>query len=218
MTSPRIRKVVGDAEYPLGKNTMTLYSGAVCPLSHRCRFVLFEKQMDFQLVDVDLVTKSEGIAVINPYNQIPTLVYSDLVLHDATVIGEYLDERFPHPQLMPPDIQSRARARQMLFTMEKEIFSHIDALERKLKSAEKARATIRDRLIQLSGMLSKQKYLLGEELSLLDVAIAPLLWRLDHYGINLPKSAAPLMKYAHRVFAHQGFIDSLTPAEKMMRH
>ena len=145
-------------------------------------------------------------------------VYSDLVLYDAGVIGEYLDERFPHPQLMPPDIQSRARARQMLFTMGKEIFSHIDALERNLKSAEKVRAIIRDRLIQLSEMLSKQKYMLGEEFSLLDVAIAPLLWRLDHYEIKLPKPAAPLMKYAELVFSHQGFIDSLTPAEKLMRH
>ena len=218
MNAHPVRKVVGDADYPLGKNTMTLYSGAACPLSHRCRIVLFEKQMDFQLVDVDLLTKSEDSAVINPYTKVPTLVYSDLVLHDAAVIGEYLDERFPHPQLMPPDIQSRARARQMLFTMEKEIFSHIDALERDLKSAEKARATIRDRLIQLSGMLIKQKYILGEEFSLLDVAIAPLLWRLDNYAIKLPKSVAPLMKYAHRLFSHQGFIDSLTPAEKLMRH
>jgi RNA polymerase-associated protein len=218
MNAHPVRKVVGDAEYPLGKNTMTLYSGATCPFSHRCRIVLFEKQMDFQLVDVDLITKSEDIAVINPYNRVPVLVYSDLVLHDAAIMGEYLDERFPHPQLMPPDIQSRARARQMLFTMEKEIFSHIEALERNLKSVEKSRTTIRDRLIQLSGMFSKQKYLLGEDFSLLDVAIAPLLWRLDHYGIKLPKAAAPFMKYAHRLFSHQGFIDSLTPAEKLMRH
>jgi len=218
MNAHPVRKVVGDADYPLGKNTMTLYSGATCPLSHRCRIVLFEKQMDFQLVDVDLLSKSEDSSVVNPYTKVPVLVYSDLVLYDAGVIGEYLDERFPHPQLMPPDIQSRARARQMLFTMEKEIFSHIDALERNLKSAEKARATIRDRLIHLSGMLSKQRYILGGEFSVIDVAIAPLLWRLDHYGIKLPKSAAPLMKYAELVFSHQGFIDSLTPAEKMMRH
>jgi RNA polymerase-associated protein len=174
--------------------------------------------MDFQLIEVDLHTKSEDNSVINPYKKVPVLIYRDLVLHDAGVIGEYLDERFPHPQLMPPDIRSRARARQMLFTMEKEIFSHIDALERSLKSAEKERAIIRDRLIQLSGMLSKQSYILGEEFSLLDVAMAPLLWRLDHYGIKLPKAAAPLMKYAELLFSHQGFIDSLTPAEKLMRH
>lgn len=218
MNAHPVRKVVGDVDYPLGKNTVTLYSGTTCPFSHRCRIVLFEKQMDFQLVDVDLLTKSEDIAVINPYTKVPVLVYSDLVLYEPNVISEYIDERFPHPQLMPPDIPSRARARQMLLTMDQEFVGHIDALERNLKSAEKSRATIRDRLIQLSVLFSKQKYMLGEEFSLLDVAIAPLLWRLDHYGIDLPKSAAPLMKYAHRLFFHQGFIDALTPAEKLMRH
>jgi RNA polymerase-associated protein len=105
----------------------------------------------------------------------------------------------------------------MLFTMNQEIFSHIDALEKSARAADKARAAIRDRLIHLSGIFSKQKYMLGAEFSMLDVAIAPLLWRHDYYGINLPKSAAPLMKYANRVFSHQGFIDSLTPAEKLMR-
>lgn len=218
MNAHPVRKVIGDVDYPLGKNTVTLYSGTTCPFSHRCRIVLFEKQMDFQLVDVDLLTKSENIAVINPYITVPVLVYSDLVLYEPNVISEYLDERFPHPQLMPPDIPSRARARQMLLTMDQEFVGHIDALERNLKSAEKSRATIRDRLIQLSVFFSKQKYMLGEEFSLLDVAIAPLLWRLDHYGIDLPKSAAPLMKYAHRLFFHQGFINALTPAEKLMRH
>lgn len=218
MNAHPVRKVIGDVDYPLGKNTVTLYSGTTCPFSHRCRIVLFEKQMDFQLVDVDLLAKSEDIAVINPYIKVPVLVYSDLVLYEPNVISEYLDERFPHPQLMPPDIPSRARARQMLLTMDQEFVGHIDALERNLKSAEKSRATIRDRLIQLSVFFSKQKYMLGEEFSLLDVAIAPLLWRLDHYGIDLPKSAAPLMKYAHRLFFHQGFINALTPAEKLMRH
>jgi RNA polymerase-associated protein len=217
MNAHPVRKVVGDADYPLGKSTVTLYSGSTCPFSHRCRIVLFEKQMDFQLVDVDLLTNSDDIAIINPYTKVPALVYSDLVLHDANIIGEYLDERFPHPQLMPPDIQSRARARQMLFTMEKEIFGHIDSLEKNGKTAEKSRSHVRDRLIQLSGALMKQKYILGDGFSMLDVAIAPLLWRLDHYGITLPKSAVPLMKYANRVFSHQGFIDALTPAEKAMR-
>lgn len=217
MNAHPVRKVVGDVEYPLGKNTMTLYSGTTCLFSHRCRFVLFEKQMDFQLIDVDLLTNSEENSILNPYNNVPVLVYSDLVLHDANIIGEYLDERFPHPQLMPPDLQTRARVRQMLFTMNQEMFSHIDALEKSTKAADKARATIRDRLTHLSGIFSKKKYMLGAEFSMLDVALAPLLWRLDHYGIDLPKSAAPLMKYANRVFSHQGFIDALTPAEKLMR-
>jgi RNA polymerase-associated protein len=196
---------------------MNLYSGTTCPFSHRCRIVLYEKQMDFQVIDVDLFNKPEDIAVINPYNRVPVLVDRDLVLYEANIINEYIDERFPHPQLMPPDPQTRARARQLLFTMEHELFSHIDALEKNLKSADKSRMHVRDRLTELAPMFSKQKYMLGDEFSMLDVAIAPLLWRLDHYGVELPKAAALLMKYAERVFSRQGFIDALTPSEKVMR-
>ncbi|MBK6403371.1 MAG: glutathione S-transferase N-terminal domain-containing protein [Rhodocyclaceae bacterium] len=196
---------------------MNLYSGTTCPFSHRCRIVLYEKQMDFQVIDVDLFNKPEDIAVINPYNRVPVLVDRDLVLYEANIINEYIDERFPHPQLMPPDPQTRARARQLLFTMEQELFSHIEALEKNLKSADKSRAHMRDRLTELAPMFVKQKHMLGEDFSMLDVALAPLLWRLDHYGIELPKTAAALMKYAERIFSRQGFIDALTPSEKVMR-
>jgi RNA polymerase-associated protein len=161
--------------------------------------------------------QAEDIAIINPYNRVPVLVDRDLVLYESNIINEYIDERFPHPQLMPPDPQTRAKARQLLFTMEHELFSYIDAVEKNLKSADKARMHIRDRLTELAPMFNKQKFLLGEDFSMLDVAIAPLLWRLDHYGIELPKTAAPLMKYAERIFSRQGFIDALTPTEKMMR-
>jgi RNA polymerase-associated protein len=218
VTSPLVRRVVRDAEYSWGTSTMmNLYSGTTCPFSHRCRIVLYEKQMDFQVIDVDLFNKPEDIAVINPYNRVPVLVDRDLVLYESNIINEYIDERFPHPQLMPPDPIMRARARQLLFTMEHELFSHIDALEKSAKSADKSRLHVRDRLTELASMFTKQKHMLGEEFSMLDVAIAPLLWRLDHYGSELPKTAAPLMKYAERVFSRQGFIDALTPSEKVMR-
>ena len=196
---------------------MNLYSGTTDPFSHRCRIVLFEKGMDFQVIDVDLFNKPEDIAVINPYNRVPVLVDRDLVLYESNIINEYIDERFPHPQLMPPDPIMRARARQLLHTFELELFSHIDALEKNPKGAEKERAHVCDQLTQLAPMFTKQKFLLGEEFSMLDVAIAPLLWRLDHYGIELPRSAAPLMKYAERIFSRQGFIDAMTPSEKVMR-
>ena len=213
-----VRKVVRDADYSWGTSTMmNLYSGTTDPFSHRCRIVLYEKQMDFQVIDVDLFNKPEDIAVINPYNRVPVLVDRDLVLYEANIINEYIDERFPHPQLMPPDPQTRAKARQLLFTMEHELFSHIDVLDRNLKSADKSRAHVRDRLTELASIFAKQKHLLGEEFSMLDVAISPLLWRLDHYGIELPRSAAPLMKYAERIFSRQGFIDAMTPSEKVMR-
>jgi RNA polymerase-associated protein len=217
-TSPSVRRVVRDADYSWGTSTMmNLYSGTTCPFSHRCRIVLYEKQMDFQVIDVDLFNKPEDIAVINPYNRVPVLVDRDLVLYESNIINEYIDERFPHPQLMPPDPIMRARARQLLFTMEHELFSHIDALEKNLKSAEKSRQHVRDRLTELAPIFIKQKHMLGDEFSMLDVAIAPLLWRLDHYGVELSKTAAPLMKYAERIFSRQGFIDALTPSEKVMR-
>jgi RNA polymerase-associated protein len=216
--SPSVRRVVRDADYSWGTSTMmNLYSGTTCPFSHRCRIVLYEKQMDFQVIDVDLFNKPEDIAVINPYNRVPVLVDRDLVLYESNIINEYIDERFPHPQLMPPDPIMRARARQLLFTMENELFSHIEVLERNLKSAEKSRLHVRDRLTELAPIFSKQKHMLGDEFSMLDVAIAPLLWRLDHYGIDLDKSAATLLKYAERIFSRQGFIDALTPSEKVMR-
>lgn len=213
-----VRRVVRDADYSWGTSTMmNLYSGTTCPFSQRCRIVLYEKQMDFQVIDVDLFNKPEDIAVINPYNRVPVLVDRDLVLYESNIINEYIDERFPHPQLMPPDPIMRARARQLLFTMEHELFSHIEALEKNQKSADRSRDHVRDRLTELAPIFTKQKHMLGDEFSMLDVAIAPLLWRLDHYGIELGKQAAPLMKYAERIFSRQGFIDALTPSEKVMR-
>lgn len=196
---------------------MTLYSGTTDPFSHRCRIVLFEKGMDFEVIDVDLYNKPEDIAVINPYNRVPVLVDRDLILYEANIINEYIDERFPHPQLMPPDPILRARARQLLHTFEHEIFAHIPVLEANGKTAEDSRAHVRDQLVQFAPIFTKQKFMLGDEFSMLDVAIAPLLWRLEHYGIELPKASAGMMKYAERIFSRQGFIDALTPSEKVMR-
>lgn len=196
---------------------MRLYSGVTCPYSHRCRIVLYEKGMDFEVIDVDQLSRAEDIAAINPYSKLPLLVERDLVLHEANIINEYIDERFPHPQLMPPDPVMRGRARLFLHRFEQELYSHIPAIEHGGKGADKARATIRDNLTQLSQILVKQKYLLGDEFSMLDVALAPLLWRLEHYGIQMGKEAAPMMKYAERIFSRQGFIDALTPSERAMR-
>ena len=197
---------------------MTLYSGTTCPFSQRCRNVLYEKGMDFQIVDVDLHNKPEDLAVMNPYNQVPVLVERDLILYESNIINEYIDDRFPHPQLMPADPVMRARARLFLFRFEHEMFSHVETLEKgNQRTADKARAAIRDNLAQIAPVFGKQKYMLGDEFSMLDVAIVPLLWRLDYYDIQLPKQAAPLMKYAERLFSRPAFIDSLTASEKVMR-
>jgi RNA polymerase-associated protein len=197
---------------------MTLYSGTICPYSHRCRIVLFEKGMDFQVIDVDVFNKPEDLAVMNPYNKVPVLVERDLILYEANIINEYIDERFPHPQLMPADPVMRARARLFLHRFEQELFCHIEGLESGVaKNVEKARAAVRENLTQIAPVFTKQKYMLGDEFSMLDVAIAPLLWRLDHYGIQLDKEAAPLMKYAERLFSRPAYSEAMTPSEKAMR-
>ncbi len=197
---------------------MTLYSGTTDPYSHRCRIVLFEKGMDFQVIDVDLANKPEDLAIINPHNEVPVLVERDLVLQQANIINEYIDERFPHPQLMPADPVMRARARLFLHNFEEQLFDHIADVESdNQKVADKARATIRDNLTQIVPLFSKQQYILGDDFSMLDVAIAPLLWRLGHYGIELPKQAAPLLKYAERIFSRPAYIEAMTPSEKAMR-
>ena len=203
---------------------MVLYSGTTCPFSHRCRFVLFEKGMDFEIRDVDLFNKPEDVAVMNPYGQVPILVERELILYESNIINEYIDERFPHPQLMPGDPVDRARVRLFLLNFEKELFSHVATLEAHArygkandKAMDKARAHIRDRLTQMAPVFLKNKFILGENFSMLDVALAPLLWRLDFYGIDLSKNAAPLLKYAERIFARPAYIEALTPSEKVMR-
>ncbi|QDC43342.1 glutathione S-transferase N-terminal domain-containing protein [Methylophilus medardicus] len=197
---------------------MRLYSGTVDPYSHRCRIVLFEKGMDFEVIDVDLTNKTEDLAILNPYGEVPVLVERDLVLSEANIINEYIDERFPHPQLMPADPVMRARARLFLYNFEKDLFSHIKDIESNDEQvSERARKVVRDNLTQLVPIFAKQSYLMGDEYSMLDVAITPLLWRLGHYGIELPNQAAPLLKYAERLFSRPMYAEAMTPSEKAMR-
>ena len=199
---------------------MILYSGITCPFSHRCRFVLYEKGMDFEIKDVDVFNKPEDLAVMNPYNQVPVLVEHDLVLYESNIINEYIDERFPHPQLMPGDPIMRGRGRLALHRLEKELFVHVQTLENPgatAKEQSKAREAIANGLTMIAPAYAKNKYVLGEDFSMIDVALAPLLWRLDHYDIKLGKSAAPLLKSAERIFQRPAFIEALTPAEKAMR-
>lgn len=197
---------------------MTLYSATTCPFSHRCRIVLFEKGMDFQIIDVDLYNRPEDLMVMSPYGRVPVLVERELILYESNIINEYVDDRFPHPQLMPADPVMRARARLFLHRFEQELFCHIDVVENgSPKAADKARAVISDNLTMIAPVFVKQKYMLGDEYSMLDVTIAPLMWRLDYYGIHLPIQAAPLLKFAERLFSRPAFIEALTASEKAMR-
>ena len=141
---------------------------------------------------------------------------------EVVIFGSGAKIRFPHPQLMPGDPVARARVRLFLFNFEKELFSNVNLLEGRgvkatEKQLEKARDQIRDRLTQLAPIFLKNKYMLGDDFSMLDVAIAPLLWRLDYYGIDLSKNAVPLLKYAERIFSRPAYIEALTPSEKVMR-
>ncbi|GBG13259.1 RNA polymerase-associated protein [Novimethylophilus kurashikiensis] len=196
---------------------MTLYSGTTCPYSQRCRIVLFEKGMDFEVIDVDVSNKPDDLIELSPDGRLPVLVERDLRLDISNIINEYIDERFPHPQLMPADPVMRARARLFLHNFEEQLFAHIADIEKETKNAAKARAAIRDGLTMIAPIFTKQSYMLGEEFSMVDVAIAPLLWRLNHYGIELPKQAAPLLKYAERIFSRPAYIEAMTPSEKAMR-
>ena len=197
---------------------MKLYSNSIDPFSHRCRIVLFEKGMDFEIIDVDLSNKPEDLSILSPYSDSPVLVERDLVLTDANIINEYIDERFPHPQLMPPDPVMRARARLFLKDFENQLFIHMKALQSNEKSKkDAARKIVTETLIQLTPIISKQEYLLHDEYSMLDVAMAPLLWRIEHYQIKLPNSCLPLLKYADKVFKRPLFEEAMSPAEKAMR-
>ena len=197
---------------------MKLYSNSTDPFSLRCRIVLFEKGMDFEVVDVDLTNKPEDLSTLSPYSDYPVLVERDLILTDANIINEYIDERFPHPQLMPPDPVMRARARLFLKDFESQLFINMSDLESEdAEVSESARKKVTDILMQISPILGKQAYLLHEEYSMLDVAIAPLLWRLDHYNIKLPSSCAPLLKYADKIFQRPLFEEAMSPSEKAMR-
>ena len=162
---------------------MTLYSGTTDPFSQRCRIVLYEKGMDFQIIDVDLMQQARRPGGDEPVQPVPVLVERDLILYESNIINEYIDDRFPHPQLMPADPVMRARARLFLFRFEQEMFSHIETHREGHPEGRRTRRAsyIRDNLTQIAPVFAKQKYMLGEEFSMLDVAIAPLLWRLDYY-------------------------------------
>lgn len=199
------------------KPVMTLYSGTIDCYSHRTRIVLFEKDVECKIIFVEPENKPVELADINPYNQVPTIVDRDLVLYQSAIINEYLDERLPHPPLMPVDPVGRARARLMLFRFENDWYRLLPEIASgDKKTANKARNVIRDGLTVISPIFKEQSFILGEEFSLVDCALAPILWRLDRFKISLPRQAKPLMEYAQRVFERKSFQASLTEAEREM--
>lgn len=196
---------------------MTLFSGATCSRSHRCRIVLHEKGMDFDVQSIDSPSKAEDLAAINPFGQVPTLADRDLRLYNANVINEYIDDRFPHPQLMPADPGMRARARLMLLEFERDLFCHADELELGRGDNAVARRNIVDGLAQLTPVFARGGYLLGDDLSMLDISVAPLLWRMPHYRIDMGRDSGAFEGYLRMLFDRPAFREATTLAERAMR-
>ncbi|HPQ95292.1 MAG: glutathione S-transferase N-terminal domain-containing protein [Thiothrix sp.] len=201
------------------RSVMTLFSSQDCADSHRVRTVLAEKDITVDILNVDPNDKPEELAELNPYNTTPTLIDRDLVLYDARIIMEYLDERFPHPPLMPVDPVARAHSRLALYRIEKDWFSLIDDIESgDAKLAEAARKILREGVLSAAEVFSIKPYFLSDEYTLVDCTIGPVLWRLPKYGIDVSgKQARPILKYMDRIFSRDGFQQSLSKVEKAIR-
>ncbi|BAZ94912.1 glutathione S-transferase [Thiohalobacter thiocyanaticus] len=200
------------------RSVMTLFSSANCPYSHRARIVLAEKGITVEVVNVDLDNLPEDLIDLNPYQTVPTLVDRELVLYDSHVIMEYLDERFPHPPLMPVDPVSRAKARLAMYRIDQDWYGLLRDIDTKgEKAAAKARKMLRDSIASSAEVFAAMPFFLSEEFSLIDCYVAPLLWRLPVYKIDLPKQSKAVWDYAERIFARDSFQQSLTDAEREMR-
>lgn len=195
-----------------------LYSGALDVYSHRVRIVLAEKGVAVDVVNTDVNEKLEDLLELNPYGTAPTLVDRDLVLYDANIIMEYLDERFPHPPLMPVYPVARAKTRLMIYRIDREWGDLVRKIETgKPDVSQIAAKELRNYLIKLAPVFNSALYFLNEEFSLVDCCIAPILWRLPSWGIQLPSEAKAVLKYAERVFARDSFQASLTESEQELR-
>ncbi|MEM8766798.1 MAG: glutathione S-transferase N-terminal domain-containing protein [Pseudomonadota bacterium] len=203
------------------RSSMTLFSDARDHYSHRVRMVLAEKGVTVDIVDVDPSNKPEDLAEINPYNSLPTLLDRDLVLYEANVIMEYLDERFPHPPLLPVYPVQRALSRLWITRVEREWSTRLDVLmagKGRETVLTKARKELRESIISIAPIFGEKPFFMNEEFTLVDCCVAPILWRLKEVDINLPeKSTRPLQKYMQGMFEREGFRASLTETELEMR-
>jgi RNA polymerase-associated protein len=195
---------------------MALYSAETSLDCHRVRFVLAEKGINVDIVNVSSdESAAADLAELNPYNQAPTLVDRDLVLYDAGVINDYLDERYPHPPLMPVDPVSRAQLRLVHHRVLKDWYSLAYEIEGTSgKKSEQAARQLKESIIAANELFRMSDYVLSDELSLVDCTLGPLMWRLAHYGVKLGRPGASVEAYAHRIFSRTSFKTSLTQAER----
>jgi RNA polymerase-associated protein len=198
---------------------MTLYSSPVSFHSHRTRLVLAEKNINIDIVDVEGGKLPEDLVDLNPYHSVPTLVDRDLVLYDSRVIIEYLDERFPHPPLMPVDPVTRAQFRLALYRVERDWYGLADELQQAVdrKHATRVRKQLEDSITASADVFGAKRYFLSDEFSLVDCSIAPILWRLPRFGIELKASVPAVRRYMDLVFSRRSFQESLSDAEQEMR-
>ncbi|PCI39807.1 MAG: stringent starvation protein A [Thiotrichales bacterium] len=194
---------------------MTLFTNELCPYSHRIRFILAEKGVAADFIEVELNNKPDKLFELNPYGSLPTLVDRELVLYKARIISEYIDERFPHPPLLQAYPVAKARTRLLISRIEQDWYE----LRRKIITGnkpvvDKARTDLRDSLIAVSPVFKEYKYFLSDDFGLVDCIFAPLLWRLPSLGIELPREASPILDYARRIFSRPSFVESLSEAEK----
>jgi RNA polymerase-associated protein len=199
------------------RSVMTMYSDATSPYSHRVRLVLAEKNITVEIIDTDPLAISEDIMDLNPYGTLPTLVDRDLTLFESRIIMEYLDERFPHPPLLPVDPVSRASSRLFMHRVDRDWYTLMDEILLGGKGAAKARKELRESLIATAPVFGAKPYFMNDDFNLVDCCIAPLLWRLPVLGIELPPTGKAVLDYADRLFERESFQESLTEPEREMR-
>ena len=200
------------------RSVMSLYSDPTDPSSHAVRFVLAEKAINVEIHHVTMDNKPEDLNDLNPYSAILTLVDRDLVLYEPQIIMEYLDERFPHPPLMPVDPVARASNRLYRYRVQRDFYALVDDVENGEKGvASAARKCLRDHLSTLAPIFAQKTYFMSDDYSLVDCYLAPILWRLPAYGVRLPAHAKALQKFADRLFEREAFAQSLTEAEYELR-
>lgn len=201
-----------------GRSTMALYSSDRSIHCHRVRFVLAEKGINVDIINIsNNESAAADLAELNPYNETPTLVDRDLLLHNAGVINDYLDERYPHPPLMPVDPVSRARLRLIHHRVIRDWYPLADKIENaEPAEADKVRQQLTESIVAANDLFKHSDFVLGDELSLVDCTLAPLFWRLPVYGINLGKPGATVQGYIQRLISRKSFKVSLTRAEREM--
>ncbi len=198
---------------------MTLLSGALDVFSHCCRIVLLEKGVEFGVEYISAGGDPAKIGEHNPYGETPTLIDRDVALYDMWVIIDYLDERFPHPPLMPVDPITRAKTRLIISRLTRDWLQPVCNLGETStpKPSAALRKSLHDGLLALSPIFSSQPYFLGGDYTLVEAYFAPLLWRLPALGIELPKPAAPLIEYSERLFKRPAFHASMSAQEIELR-